>query len=246
MKAQLISDIHSEFYYGWVWNLLDKLPIVENLDFLLLPGDLVSIAYQYEAECRQVFDFFASKAKHVLVTMGNHEYYGSSIGAEVDKVYRSYLPSNVHLLDNSEITLEGVHFYGGTMWFPDDKLNAFYEGMLNDFNLIGDIRSWVYQKNTEFREKGKALIKPDTIVLSHHLPSPQSTHRMYVNSPINRFFVSDETELILATKPRLWVHGHTHLTCDYELGSTRVVCDPYGYPNERKGMGRYPVAEFEI
>ena len=68
---------------------------------------------------------------------------------------------------------------------------------------------------------------------------------MYAESPINRFFVSDETPLILDKKPRLWVHGHTHLTCDYMLGETRVVCNPHGYPKERKWT-RYAVAEFEI
>ena len=33
---------------------------------------------------------------------------------------------------------------------------------------------------------------------------------------------------------RLWIHGHTHDSCDYRLGdsrrSVRVVCNPRGYP----------------
>jgi hypothetical protein len=49
----------------------------------------------------------------------------------------------------------------------------------------------------------------------------------------------------LEKRPRLWVHGHTHTTCDYELGSTRVACNPYGYPHERD-RNRYPVCEFNL
>jgi Icc-related predicted phosphoesterase len=192
-----------------------------------------------------VFEFLASKARHVLYTIGNHEYYSSPEGAKVEELIRAVLPKNYVWLDNSEVTLDGIHFYGGAMWFPDDPLNQIYERQLNDFNLIGDFRNWVYKKNTEFRENARKMVRPETVVLSHHLPSPMSTHAMYAGSTINRFFVSDETDFILERQPRLWVHGHTHLPCDYMLGSTRVVCNPYGYPQERQ-YKRYPVCEFEI
>lgn len=245
MKAQLISDCHTEFYYGNPFDALGRIPFVPDLDVLFLPGDIVVPAHQTRNECRRVFDFLGEKAKWVLYTFGNHEYYSSKVGADVEKFIRDLLPDNYIVLENSEATIDGVHFYGGAMWFPFDPLNQIYEHQLNDFKYIEDIHDWVYQKNTEFRENGNKLIRPDTVVLSHHLPSNLSTNRMYAESPINRFFVSDETPLILDKKPRLWVHGHTHLTCDYMLGETRVVCNPHGYPKERKWT-RYAVAEFEI
>jgi len=245
MKAQLVSDCHTEFYYGNPFDALGRIEFVPDLDVLFLPGDIVVPAHQSAEECRRVFEFLGSKARLVLYTFGNHEYYSSPKGAEVEDFIRSVLPANYILLENSDVTIEGKHFYGGALWFPEDPFNPQYEKMLNDFNLIGDIHDWVYGKNDEFRANGEKLIRPDTVVLSHHLPSNLSTHRMYAESPINRFFVSDETPLILNNKPRLWVHGHTHLTCDYTLGETRVVCNPHGYPAERKWT-RYAVAEFEI
>lgn len=244
MKAQLLSDLHCEFYHGESLAMLKGLVFVPDLDFLLLPGDVVVPAHQSKAEMQIIFGFLASQARHVLLTFGNHEYYSSKKGIEAEERIREALPSNFHLLDNSAITIDGAEFYGGAMWFPDDPLNQIYERQLNDFNLIGDIRKWVYQKNTEFRENGYKLIRPETVVLSHHLPSPMSTHPMYVGSTLNRFFVSDETDLILEKKPRLWVHGHTHTPCDYMLGGTRVVCNPYGYSTER--YKEYPVCEFEV
>jgi hypothetical protein len=30
--------------------------------------------------------------------------------------------------------------------------------------------------------------------------------------------------------PRWWFHGHTHESCDYVFGKTRVICNPFGYP----------------
>jgi Icc-related predicted phosphoesterase len=245
MKAQLLSDLHTEFYYGDAMDMLKTLVFTPKLDFLLLPGDIVVPAHQPKVEMRGIFEFLASKARHTLLTFGNHEFYGAKYGHEVESRILEVLPINCHLLDNSATTIDGVEFYGGTMWFPDDPLNQLYERQLNDFNLIGDIHKWVYQKNAEFRENGRKLIRSETVVLSHHLPSPKSTHPMFAGSDINRFFVSDETDLILDKKPRLWVHGHTHLTCDYTLGETRVVCSPYGYPQERKWT-RYISAEFEI
>ena len=33
----------------------------------------------------------------------------------------------------------------------------------------------------------------------------------------------------LEHQPRLWIHGHTHESFDYQIGKTRVVCNPRGY-----------------
>lgn len=226
--------------------LLRWLPYEPDLDFLFLLGDIVVPGSQELDECREVFDYLSTKARHILYVSGNHEYYGSLGKKQTDDMLRYIMPSNVTWLDNTDVTLDGVHFYGGSMWFPDHPFNRLHEHEIWDFALIPDIHEWVYQNNTEFRERGADLIRPDTIVLTHHLPSHQSTPKIYRESTINRFFVSDEHKLIEATKPRLWLHGHTHTPNDYMLGATRVVCNPYGYPKERKKAGKYPTVVFEI
>jgi hypothetical protein len=30
----------------------------------------------------------------------------------------------------------------------------------------------------------------------------------------------------------LWIHGHTHYNVDFKVGSTRVLTNQRGYPNE--------------
>ena len=43
-------------------------------------------------------------------------------------------------------------------------------------------------------------------------------------------------EYLRAHAPKLWIHGHTHERCDYQLGTTRVVANPLGYPNELRSL----------
>ncbi len=44
------------------------------------------------------------------------------------------------------------------------------------------------------------------------------------------------SQIIEEQQPALWVHGHTHDSCDYHVGATRVVCNPKGYEYENKAF----------
>ena len=72
-----------------------------------------------------------------------------------------------------------------------------------------------------------------TVVVTHHYPSKHSTAARYTNDPLTAAFGS-KLSLDLLTRTDLWIHGHTHDSCDYRLGnskmSVRVVCNPRGYP----------------
>jgi hypothetical protein len=53
---------------------------------------------------------------------------------------------------------------------------------------------------------------------------------------VNLCFVSDAESLLAGVD--LWVHGHTHDSFDYRVGTTRVLCNPRGYA--RDGMVENP------
>ena len=40
---------------------------------------------------------------------------------------------------------------------------------------------------------------------------------------------ADLEQLILDKAPALWVNGHIHKARDYQIGETRVICNPAGY-----------------
>lgn len=69
------------------------------------------------------------------------------------------------------------------------------------------------------------------VVVGHHAPSTRSIHEMYAHDSImNGGYSSNLDEFILDhPQIRLWTHGHTHHPFDYQIGDTRVVCNPRGY-----------------
>jgi Icc-related predicted phosphoesterase len=246
MKLQLISDLHTEFHKS-VKRLLETISIAPDLDFLVVAGDTFVVNRQHEQDIVPSLKFFSASARHVIWIEGNHEYYGTKISSEADVRIAQYLAQwpNIHWLRNNSIFIEGIHFYGGPMWFPNaDGLDQLHEREINDFLQIKDLRLWVYLSNKLFRHYAYEQINEKTIVVSHHLPSYTSVPQMYRLAD-SRFFVSDETKLIAAKQPRFWLHGHTHSPCDYMMGNTRVVCNPYGYPAER-GVTPYPQVVIEV
>ena len=77
-------------------------------------------------------------------------------------------------------------------------------------------------------------------MVTHHLPAPMSVARRYANDPLNPAFASRLEDLIEKNHPELWIHGHTHVPCDYELFKTRIVSNPRGYPRENADGALHP------
>ncbi len=75
---------------------------------------------------------------------------------------------------------------------------------------------------------------PDrTVVVTHHYPHKNSCAPKWANEPLTAIFGSHvPIEVLLGAS--LWIHGHTHDSCNYRIGdsrrSVRVVCNPRGYP----------------
>lgn len=100
----------------------------------------------------------------------------------------------------------------------------------------------IYERFMSSKKYIFSHLKPDVpdqkvIVVTHMAPSEKSisekfrlgyTDIMYVN----HYFYSDLEKQIGVSGPDLWFHGHMHLPFDYQLGRTRVVCNPRGYPFE--------------
>jgi len=244
MKAQLLSDLHTEFYENAL-GFLKSLEFRPDLDFLLLPGDLIVPCSQGREKTKQVLGYLSEKAKHCVFCCGNHCYYHGTRRAS-EEILGSVMPENLHWLRNSLETIEGQKFFGGVMWFPDAPHNRMYEDQLSDFLVIGGFRGWVYEENQAFRDAARRLVTDRTIVLSHHVPAYQAVHPTFRGDNLNRFFVSEMTDVILDKKPPLWVYGQTHLPGDMVIGKTRVVANPFGYPTERPYLPPYSSVVFDI
>jgi len=238
MKAQLLSDLHTEFYQDPL-AFLGHLTFAPDLDFLLLPGDIVVPGAQTKTTVESVLHCLGSKARHVVFVVGNHEYYHSN-KAVADTILAECMPKNFHWLRNNSEVIDGLDFYGGTLWFPDKADNHWYERELNDFKLIHGFHDWLNQENELFISNATA-IKADTVVLSHHIPALGAVGEHYRADRLNRFFMTDLTDLILEKSPRLWVYGHTHTPRSCTIGQTRVECNPFGYPREHSRASHHDV-----
>jgi predicted phosphodiesterase len=77
----------------------------------------------------------------------------------------------------------------------------------------------------------EGLFDEKFVVVGHHSPSKVSTKPQYEKDYLlNGAYSSDLSEFILDhPQIKLWTHGHTHHEFDYNIGSTRIVCNPRGY-----------------
>lgn len=225
MRLNIVSDTHFEHYpVHKVQHMIDMLAGI-RCEVIILAGDICTgrmLRYFLLEICR-----VAGPKKHVVYVPGNHEYYGSKLPEHfgVD----SNMPENFHYLYRSSVTIRGRRFVGAVGWYRVPP-NPDY---INDADYIEKsqrIASWGLADQDYLR----ANVVPGDIVTTHYLPHPLSIAPQYEGRWGNRFFFSDFTDVIDNNKPRLFIHGHTHVACDYEVGETRVVCNPIGYPGENE------------
>jgi Icc-related predicted phosphoesterase len=71
-----------------------------------------------------------------------------------------------------------------------------------------------------------------TIVVTHHAPSAMSLPERRRDHSLSCAYASHLDPFILKHTPYLWIHGHIHQSRDYRIGSTRIISNPQGYPQE--------------
>lgn len=222
-----MSDLHLEMHRDGGDGLIDELD-EGSADAVVLAGDISSAE-----DMPRVFSRFVEKYPAVVYVPGNHELYFGDAAQATSLLRQAARAAGVTMLEPGQTAaVGGRRFVGGTMWFPELPGEAPLRDFLNDFRLIRGFAPWVHQQNAAFAAyMDEALVESD-VVVTHHLPSDRSVSPRHHGSPINRFFVSRMDNLIAARRPALWIHGHTHDACDYQIGQTRVVCNPLGYPGE--------------
>jgi Icc-related predicted phosphoesterase len=230
LKLQLMSDIHVEFHADGGASFLDALDPM-GVDVLVLAGDICPTKI---LRGNWFIHELCDKYPHVVMVAGNHSCYGSypSKSMEALKEVENQKKNFTFLQDCEPVTVAGQRFLGDTFWFPYSPDNKLYECMMNDFRVIKQLRSYVYNQHRKCLRNLNAHLLPSDIVVTHHLPSLACIHPEYRGSNINRFFASDNDKLILDKQPKLWAHGHTHSNNDFKIGETRILCNAFGYPSE--------------
>jgi predicted phosphodiesterase len=233
MRIRVMSDLHIEFF-GFE-------PTKVAADVVVLAGDILTEHYGLQW-VRRVFP-----ETPIVYVMGNHEYYDAHYERVLERARKEAATLGVNLLENDEAVIDGVRFLGATLWtdfmieeprLPQSLAYRYAKESMNDFSIVRyrggmlspqatreihrDSRNWMTKRLAEPFD-GK------TVVVTHHLPHEGSINSQFHLNPLNPAFASDLSEIV-RPPVSLWIHGHTHCSCDYEpVEGTRVLCNPRGY-----------------
>jgi predicted phosphodiesterase len=249
MKLNVLSDLHLS---------LGALAMPENdADAVILAGDI--------ARPREALSWASGFDKPVLYVPGNHEFYGGSIAGTVDELKGLSAGTNIRVLDNDEVIIEGVRFLGTTLWTDfmlfgegEKRAAAMQEAQrfMRDFSRI---RIGEAPEVTFTPAASAALFKlhaawldgklaeryaGPTVVITHHAPCRKSIHPRFADSLMNACFVSDAERLMDGSRADLWIHGHTHDSFDYFVNGMRVLCNPRGYA--KNGVNENPLFDANL
>ncbi len=256
MKIALYSDLHLEF-----------LSSVETFPEFKTDADVVVLAGDIGAGDEGVKWAKREFEQPVVIIAGNHEHYGRNLRQTLRVCYKAAEGSHVHFLEDDEVVIDGVRFLGCTLWTDLDlwgedereRCAVYADRYINDFRVIKygiDEHNLMDRKLTPMRMRDIHLesrawlghefdngFDGKTVVISHHLPSIKSVAERFLtderDSLITAAFASRLDAEIEKWQPDLWLHGHTHDSCDYRIGRTRVVCNPRGYPRGRSENPRF-------
>lgn len=236
MRLHILSDLHQEF---------GEIDVPEvDCDCVVLAGD-VSVK-------RQGFQWIKRRFtdKPVIYICGNHEYYGEKMPGLTEKLREETKATNIHFLEDDSVTLDGITFFGATLWTDMALQGEWGAGAdeagstMNDYKRIrNSAKGYKKLLPRDTRSKHLAsleamkncLIAHDpnyTVVVTHHAPSRRSLPACRQSQLISCAYASNLEDFIAQHQPALWIHGHIHHHSDYLIGRTRVLANPRGYPDD--------------
>jgi predicted phosphodiesterase len=234
MRLHVLSDLHLEFG--------DFSPPQINADVIVLAGD-IHIGRNGRTWIRKTFT-----DKPVIYVLGNHEFYRNAIPVLTENLQRESDGSHICVLEKNAQEIDGWTFLGCTLWTDfkfggnPDAAKAAAETTMSDYHLIrvspeyrrlrANDTARIFALSVQWLKEELSKRNPErVVVVTHHAPSPQSNPSYHLGSPLNPAFVSDLGEFVAASKVPLWIHGHTHHCCDYQIGQTRILSNQRGYPD---------------
>ena len=246
MRLLIYSDLHID-QNGFKPILADGSRADKDVDVVVLAGD-IDEGVRGIRWGREAFP-----DKPVIYVSGNHEMYGKNWIHHIDDMREAALKNDVEFLEADGIDIGGVRFLGATLWTDMELFGeanrkfSIYQSKarMMDYReirisktpelhwvhgryLIPELTVLRHRASVEWLERKLAKGDPSkTVVITHHAPHQNSVPERFKSDPLSAAYASDLTRLM--GKCALWIHGHIHDSVDFEIGGTRVVCNPLGY-----------------
>lgn len=106
MKIRPMSDLHLHYESGW-----------ERFQLSRVDADVIVLAGNIEFGNRGLL--WAQKTfaeTPVIYVLGNHEHYFHAVPELANQLREEALGTNIHVLENDAIVIDGVRFLGCTLW----------------------------------------------------------------------------------------------------------------------------------
>ena len=261
MKIAYISDIHHEFGNQVDVQLQERVDVLVLVGDIDAGKKVVDRAvFIANGNARHVVficgnhEFYGSRIDkvHTRINLDLVEYYADT---------KTNADPELHFLNDTFVDIDGYRFAGNTCWTDfeltgDPYLSSFKaEGAMNDYRRIKffDERRNIYRKLRAndvmrfnlytkfflFEEIAHAINEgrhDKLVIVTHHGPTHMSIDPDFIGNELNPAYANNwGRKIAYEGGPKLWFHGHIHCDKDYMCGDTRVLCNPYGYPGQRRG-----------
>lgn len=239
MKIRVLSDLHLEFTKYEP----DELPPCGE-DLVVLAGDIGTGTRGILWAQRAIRD------RPVVYVLGNHEFYDEDWEGFIQKAGEVAAGSNVHVLENGRLDLQGLRILGCTLW---TDFRSMGEMVRRDAIQVAE-KEMVDFRAIRKQQRKRRLLAADTVVrcqasrqwleqeigsadrpllvVTHHAPTMRTVSPAFCLNLSNAAFHSTFDELI-RPPVRAWIHGHTHYSGGAEVNGVSVVSNQRGYPGER-------------
>jgi Icc-related predicted phosphoesterase len=232
MKVQIISDLHQEFG-------------ITELNFT--NADLVILAGDTNLGIKGI-EWIKTKIKDipVIYILGNHEYYKGSYPKTLNSIKETSKDSNIIVLENEIYEANGIRFHGTTLWTDFSlfgnpvKYGSLCQSKMNDYKMIRRDPSYskmrtidtfkIHEHSKKWLDKSLEESKAfKNVVITHHAPSIKSIPDKFKEDYLSAAYASNLESFVLRHEPEYWIHGHIHKPIKYEIGNTKIICNPHGY-----------------
>ena len=171
----------------------------------------------------------------------------------------SALPAFSLILDDSDCQIDGVSFYGSTLWTDFTALGPTAEawckrnisGMIGDFWCISDgVGKMIPVKMVELNKIARKGLynwlqatEGKKVVVTHFPPLTCCKHGQIDENELSAYFTNNLTYMFYNEySPDYWLYGHNHWSDKMKVGKTTLLSNQHGYPGENESKSRYDPA----
>jgi len=225
-RIWVLSDLHID--------VVQDLDLGEhpNADLIIMAGDLCDGGHDPAPWLLETFS--DEERSRLIYVPGNHDAYHVGLVGVPDRLRHLRDATGIITLDRETIEIDGRRILGCTMWSP---LSPTLDNAGGDLAAIpgfsGDAWRAAHDRDRAWLEE---TVREGDLVVTHHAPSWSGLDARMQQNPRSAALASgyyaDMGELIEQRQPALWLHGHTHITKEYQVGETRVVSNAHG-----RGLG---------